>query len=172
MYALVKSAPAPTPRPGFASAVELAVVSRVGKPKWHGSGYVPNRWVGLTPNRAGTDMGHPTEKPSEPLLALVGALCSADGMVLDPFAGSGTTLRAAKDLNRKAIGVELEERYCEVIAKRLAQDVLDVGVVAAVVGTALAVDGAYRWAAFEAVTVAACAVMAVQCRRYADEEAA
>jgi uncharacterized membrane protein YqjE len=47
-----------------------------------------------------------------------------------------------------------------------------VGVVAAVVGTALAVDGAYRWAAFEAVTVAACAVMAVQCRRYADEEAA
>ena len=127
MYALVKSAPAPTPRPGFASAVELAVVSRVGKPKWHGSGYVPNRWVGLTPNRAGTDMGHPTEKPSEPLLALVGALCSADGMVLDPFAGSGTTLRAAKDLNRKAIGVELEERYCEIAAKRLAQGVLDFG---------------------------------------------
>ena len=47
-----------------------------------------------------------------------------------------------------------------------------VGVVAAAIGAALAVEGAYRWAAFEAVTVATCAVMAVKCRRYADEEAA
>ena len=124
MYAIVKSAPAPSIRPTFVSALELAVVSRSGKPKWHGTGYVPNRWIGLTPNRAGTDHGHPTEKPIEPMRSIIAALCPVDGVVLDPFLGSGTTLRAAKDLNRKAIGIELSERYCEIAAKRMAQEVL------------------------------------------------
>ena len=123
-YVLVKQSPPPTPRPGFASAVEIALVSKRGAPKWHGGGHVPNRWCGLTPNKRGDGDGHPTQKPLEPTAALVRALSGPGELILDPFAGSGTTLRAAKDEGRRAIGVEIDERYCEIAAKRLAQDTL------------------------------------------------
>jgi len=71
---------------------------------------------------------HPNEKSIVVLRRLVLVFTEPGEQVLDPFMGSGTTLRAAKDLGRKAIGIELEERYCEIAARRLAQEVLDFGV--------------------------------------------
>jgi len=69
--------------------------------------------------------GHPCPKPLSLMKKLL--IKSRAETTIDPFMGSGTTLRAAKDLGRKAIGIEIEERYCEIAAKRLAQQVFDFG---------------------------------------------
>lgn len=67
---------------------------------------------------------HPTQKPIELMQWCLGFAPDAR-VILDPFMGSGTTLRAAKDLGRKAIGIELEERYCEIAARRLSQEAMN-----------------------------------------------
>lgn len=72
--------------------------------------------------------GHPTQKNVKLIQRLI-QLRNAT-FVLDPFSGSGTTLEAAKRLGVRAIGIELEERWCAATARRLAQDVLDLGMAA------------------------------------------
>lgn len=88
------------------------------------------RYPAIMPNFAACAVElteHPTQKPVDLVRLLVSR---TKGVVLDPFMGSGTTLRAAKDLSRHAIGIEVEERYCDIAAERLAQGVLDFGGVA------------------------------------------
>lgn len=79
---------------------------------------------GLTGCKEATD--HPTQKNVKLMRTLI-QMSKSEGTILDPFVGTGTTLRAAKDLGRKAIGIEIEERWCEVAANRMAQEVLDLG---------------------------------------------
>jgi DNA modification methylase len=68
---------------------------------------------------------HPTQKPLALMLWCLKNYSEKSNLVLDPFVGSGTTLRAAKDLRQKSIGIEIEEKYCEIAAKRLSQEVLN-----------------------------------------------
>ena len=101
------------------SPFELAWVSAQSKFKMcrlqHGGIVTANGW--------GASRLHPKEKPIGLMSWCIDLFPNASS-VLDPFMGSGTTLRAAKDLGRKAVGIEIEERYCEIAARRMQQEVL------------------------------------------------
>ncbi len=71
---------------------------------------------------------HPTQKPSELIAVILRDWSKEYELILDPFLGSGTTARAAKDLNRYCIGIEIEEKYCEIAAKRCCQSVMELNV--------------------------------------------
>jgi site-specific DNA-methyltransferase (adenine-specific) len=98
---------------------------------WHSIGRAARifryAWKGVCCVKVGEDNGnryHPTMKP-QGLMRWCISLSKSTGTILDPFMGSGTTLRAAKDLGRKAIGIEIEEKYCEIAARRMSQEVLN-----------------------------------------------
>jgi len=89
-----------------------------GKMSWNGGG----RHAVFTYNKI--NGSHPTEKPLPLVSELVSLFSNPGDLIFDPFMGSGTTLRAAKNLGRRAIGCEINEAYCEVAARKLQQEVL------------------------------------------------
>lgn len=105
---------------GWRNQHELAIAAR-----WSSS--VFNGWsadVIKAKSTRSIERDHPVQKPDALMAVLLKPVTPDDGMVLDPFIGSGSTLTAAASCGRRAIGIEGEERYCEIAAKRLNQEVL------------------------------------------------
>lgn len=113
-------------RPAMGYEPICAAWAGTGVSRWHGGGM---RGVLTYPC---TDFvhEHPAQKPIPLMKRLIVLFSDSNAMILDPFMGSGTTLRAAKDTGRSATGIEQDERWCEIAARRLEQSVLDLGGVA------------------------------------------
>ena len=126
-FVWVKKCPPPSPpNAGYSAGVELCVYGYGPGRTWNGGGIGPSNAVVADSYRHGQPgkVDHPTQKPLGLITGQIKMSTAPGDTILDPFMGSGTTLRAAKDLGRKAIGIEIEEKYCEIAAKRMAQEIL------------------------------------------------
>ena len=106
-------------RPGMGYESIVTCWAGPKRPHWNGGGR-----HGVYTHMTVKGSEHQTPKPEPLMRELVHLFTDPGDLVLDPFAGSGTTLRACKDLGRRCIGVERNERYCEITARRLDQNVL------------------------------------------------
>lgn len=111
-------------RPGMGYESIVTAWAGDGRSRWNGGGR--HGYYEFNTVRGGT--GHTTEKPIELMRELVALFSDPGDVILDPFAGSGTTGRAAKDLGRRAILIERDERWCEAAAERMAQAALPLAV--------------------------------------------
>lgn len=114
-------------RPGVGfepCTIAHAQLRRVHNMRWNGGGRSA-LWIHNTAKGKGRPEGHPCPKPEPLMRDMVLDFADAGELILDPFAGSGTTGVAAKRLGRKAVLVEVSEEYAEIAAKRLAETVID-----------------------------------------------
>ena len=94
---------------------------------WYGEGKCYKRYkdrIDSALHSTKSEFSHPSPKEITHYKKLCEMFSPPNGLIVDPFCGSGTTLIGAKELNRKCIGIEIEERYCEISAKRCSQSVM------------------------------------------------
>jgi len=108
---------------GFRAQHELILHASKGTPT------ITSRSIGnVLGYRRDNNDDHPSPKPIGLMQNLIEVVTAPGDVVLDPFMGAGSTIRAAANLGRRAIGIELSEKYCEIAAKRLRQGVLDLAI--------------------------------------------
>ena len=117
-----KPDPAPLINGNYLPDTEYIVHSFRDGGDLHGKFEDRRRWI-LHPGSQ-RKHGHPNEKPTAVMYRVISVSSAVGETVVDPFSGSGSTLVAARDMGRRAIGIEIEERWCEIAAKRLAQGIL------------------------------------------------
>ncbi len=107
------------PKAPMSSPVEMAMSNT-----WNGFKLIENIWVGFMRENGEYRFEHPTQKPHKVIDWCINKSSEIGNLILDPFLGSGTTAYCAKKLNRKCIGIEIEEKYCEIAARRCSQSVM------------------------------------------------